>query len=71
MGISKKGRPNNIDSIVSEYDELLSPFVTTRISLKDWDESEIKTYTIDNIHFTKEGFKEIVKRINYKIRERA
>lgn len=51
-----KGRPKNINETVNHFDEIFSSAVKYRISLKNWQDNEIKKYTIDNIHFSKDGF---------------
>lgn len=64
-----RGRPKNINEEVNKYDEALFPFVKNRISLKNWNDQQIKQFTIDNIHFTDAGFVEITRLINEKIKE--
>lgn len=51
-----KGRPENIDQIVSSFDHVLEESLNNKINLKTWSDADIKMYTIDNIHFTKKGF---------------
>ncbi|MBD1365034.1 hypothetical protein IDJ77_14530 [Mucilaginibacter sp. ZT4R22] len=63
------GRPTNIDQMVSEYDELLGEKMPNRTTLKNWTDTEIKKFTIDNIHFTGEGFKKLFIDIHSKIKE--
>ena len=58
-GNFKKGRPLNINESVDLYEDALNKFIKVKISLKNWREKEIKDFTIDNIHFSKNGFKEI------------
>lgn len=62
-----KGRPENIDEMVSNFDDLLKDNITNVVNLKNWTNDEIKRYTIDNIHFTKEGFEELSRLIKNKI----
>ncbi|HEX8023212.1 hypothetical protein [Mucilaginibacter sp.] len=62
-----KGRPENIQTIVNSYDAILAKYIKNKISIKDWTPDEIKRYTIDNIHFTSLGFKELTKRIIQKL----
>lgn len=64
-----KGRPENINLIVNSYDELLNKELNNIIDLKEWDEEDIKKYTIDNIHFTREGFRKVYQLINKKIED--
>jgi len=68
-GNYKNGRPMNIDETVDSYDKLLSERLPHIISLKNWDNGEIKKYTIDNIHFSREGFDILYKTIKNKIEE--
>lgn len=62
-----KGRPENINTIVSEYDKIMNSKLKNKVSLRDWSEKEIKEFTIDNIHFTNKGFHVLNKRIEEKL----
>ena len=63
-GNFSKGRPKNIADFVSSYDDVLKDNLDYVVDLKKWNDFEIKKYTIDNIHFTKDGFKEVYRMIN-------
>ncbi|RWY48113.1 hypothetical protein EPL05_21270 [Mucilaginibacter gilvus] len=56
-----KGRPENIGELVGDFDSILNKYLRC-IDLKEWSDTEIKKYTIDNIHFTQIGFDEICNR---------
>jgi len=62
-GNFKKGRPSNIEDFITGFDEIMSGAIRNVVSIKDWNEEQIKEFTIDNIHFTKKGFKEMYDRI--------
>jgi hypothetical protein len=64
-----KGRPSNIDSTVSQFDMLLCKSLENVIDIRSWSNNEIMKYTIDNIHFTKEGFNVIYKLIRVKLND--
>ncbi|MBI2259907.1 MAG: hypothetical protein HYU67_13540 [Flavobacteriia bacterium] len=62
-----KGRPKNIMQTVNDFDSVMSYHIKNFIDLKSWDDNTIKDLTIDNIHFTKEGFYEIYQLIKKEI----
>lgn len=62
-GNYSKGRPANFNSVVKTFQQVLTASLKSVISLQNWSDNEIKQYTIDNIHFTTKGFKEIYKLI--------
>lgn len=55
-GDFKRGRPENI-SITHDYSDVFSSIFPSErlIDLRLWDKNEIKKYTCDNMHLTKEG----------------
>jgi len=63
-GDYKKGRPVNID-ITHEYSDLFSScFPPERlVDLRRWSDEDVKKYTCDNIHITKEGSDYIFERL--------
>lgn len=54
-----KGRPENIEDLVDSFDQLMMKYIPTVIDLKNWTDKMIQEYTIDNIHFTPSGFREL------------
>ena len=62
-GNFKKGRPANIEEFVSKFDRILEKELRNVIDIKGWTDENVKEFTIDNIHFTRKGFKEMYKRI--------
>lgn len=54
-----KGRPSNIENIVDSFDREMAKHINNIIDLKKWTISEVKEYTIDNIHFTPAGFNQL------------
>lgn len=66
-GNHSKGRPANIDEVVSAYDHIVSSMLNT-IDLKGWSNEEVMKFTVDNIHFSKVGFKEVQNRIFQKLK---
>ena len=66
-GNYKKGRPKNINELVSGFEEILHENLHNVVDLRVWSDEDIKKYTIDNIHFTKEGFLMVYKLIDSKL----
>jgi hypothetical protein len=64
-----KGRPSNIDDLVSNSDQIMETHLKNVVNLRTWKEEDIKKFTIDNIHFNEVGFKEVSKLIKAKINE--
>lgn len=62
-----KGRPSNIENTVTIFDTIMQVKIMQTIDLKQWSETEIQSYTIDNIHFTKAGFDAITRLLILKI----
>lgn len=54
-----KGRPANINELVSRFDSLMVENLSSTVNLRVWSYDDIKKFTIDNIHFTEEGFAEV------------
>lgn len=73
-GDFRRGRPRNID-ITHKYSDVFSDSLNPRnvIDLRVWGEDEIKKYTCDNMHLTKEGsdwiFNKIVERLDLNIKD--
>lgn len=61
------GRPENIEDVVTSFDAILGPEVPHIVDLRRWTEAEIREYTIDNIHFTRRGFKVVADLIERQI----
>lgn len=60
-------RPEKInDNLI--LDEFIGNKSTSNISLSKWNPSEIKKYTVDNIHLSAEGFKAIYSEINERLK---
>ncbi len=62
-----KGRPLNIQTYIDEFDSILMSKIPNIIDTRVWTDSEIKDYTIDNIHYTKKGFNQISKMLIKKL----
>jgi hypothetical protein len=67
-GNYEKGRPANIDALVSEFDYTVEASLQNIIDIKGWNDASIQKCTIDNIHFTTEGFQAISQLIHYKLK---
>jgi hypothetical protein len=63
-GDFKRGRPKNI-SITHDYCDIVSRFVpeTRLVDLRAWQGNDIKLYTCDNMHLTREGSDWIFERL--------
>jgi hypothetical protein len=53
------GRPANIGEVVGRYDRVMSARMPTVVDLRHWTDDEVRRYTTDNIHFTREGFRAV------------
>lgn len=51
-----RGRPTNIQEYVSRFDALMIDALPHVVSLKWWTPEQVKAWTIDNVHFTRQGF---------------
>lgn len=54
LKVNKFGRPRNI-SIIEKYSEILNENLPNIINLLNWNDIQIKKYTVDNMHLTYEG----------------
>jgi len=61
-GNYQKERPKNINMIM-RYNTELKNHLKHYIDLSKWEESEIKKFTVDNIHLNREGFNFLLKKI--------
>ena len=60
--VNKYGRPKNIN-IISEYSKLTLNKFDNVINLLEWNDNDIKKYTVDNMHLTFEGSEWIYNKI--------
>lgn len=58
-----RGRPANLDEVVSRFDAAMMAGLPDYVDLKGWSPEEIKKLTIDNVHFTAAGFRCVAQRI--------
>lgn len=58
-----RGRPSNLDEVVTRFDAVLMAALPVYVDLRDWSADDIMNYTIDNIHFTRPGFSCVARRI--------
>jgi hypothetical protein len=63
---NKYGRPKNI-GIISNYLKIASENIDCIIDLSQWNNQEIKKYTIDNMHLTYKGSEWIYNKIMKKL----
>ncbi len=63
-----KERPKNIN-LIEDYSKLFCKELSNVINLHVWNEKEIKKYTSDNMHLTKEGNDYIYQKLIEKINE--
>ena len=52
-----RGRPANIDEVVSGFDAVMERHLASVVNLKAWTTDQIQKRTIDNVHFSAEGFR--------------
>lgn len=62
-----KGRPKNINCVVNKFDKIMKENLKNVINIRDWSSDEIKKYTIDNIHFSRYGFKKMYQLLDKEI----
>ncbi|WP_277656463.1 hypothetical protein [Seleniivibrio woodruffii] len=62
QGSYEKARPENMNDIL-EYDNILRSAIDKYVTLSDWSDDDIKFYTVDNIHYTADGFRFIKEEI--------
>jgi hypothetical protein len=65
-----KGRPANIDEVVTSFDALMAEELPQVVDLRNWSDDEVKRWTIDNIHFTREGFHVVADAVDSAIQSR-
>lgn len=61
-GSYKRGRPSNIN-LVYENSIKLSPLMNNAIRISDWTEKNIREFTSDNMHLTKNGSDKLLQNI--------
>ena len=54
-----RGRPANIGSVVAEFEAAVKAGLPRVVDLWKWSDREVRTFTIDNIHFSRPGFKRL------------
>jgi hypothetical protein len=62
-----KGRPENIDEVVSRFDTALSQHLPRVVNIRDWTPRQVQERTIDNVHFTPKGFARVFTMIDEEI----
>lgn len=51
-----RGRPSNIDEVVSRFDAVMLSELPRTVDLRQWSLADVRRYTIDNVHFNRAGF---------------
>lgn len=54
-----RARPDDIDATVRAYDDLMLQSLPATVDLHRWTDHEIQQFTVDNIHFTRTGFRRV------------
>jgi hypothetical protein len=54
-----RGRPANISEVVGRFDDVMAGGIRHTVDLRAWSPEMIKEFTIDNIHYTRIGFKKL------------
>jgi hypothetical protein len=52
-----RGRPANLAAIVEVFDREMGLHLSRVVDLRAWTYNDVRRYTVDNIHFTAEGFR--------------
>jgi hypothetical protein len=67
LGNYSKERPKNMNEII-KYDRLILDTLKYSIDISNWTDSEIKKYTVDNIHLSSEGFRYLENELEIKLK---
>lgn len=62
-GSYERGRPANMNEILSYEERIAATFLGDRVSLVDWGEKEIRELTVDNIHLSERGVRYVERRL--------
>jgi hypothetical protein len=68
-GNYSRGRPANIQEFVSRFEDIMVDQLPHVVDLKGWSPEEVKQRTIDNIHFTLQGFAVVAESIAQTVTE--
>ncbi len=58
-----RGRPSNIEQVVSEFDQVLRPALPSVIDLRAWSLEAVQKFTLDNIHLNRAGFRQLTEMV--------
>jgi hypothetical protein len=62
-GTWQRGRPENVNDVIRRFDEEMLAALPRTVDLWDWSPEQVMRMTIDNVHFTPQGFREIERRV--------
>jgi hypothetical protein len=62
-GTWQRGRPKNVNDVIRRFDEEMLAALPRTVDLWDWSPEQVMRMTIDNVHFTSPGFREIERRV--------
>lgn len=54
-----RGRPVNIERVVQALDGQMRAAIPDVVDLSHWTPAQVKTHTVDNIHLSRQGFREL------------
>jgi hypothetical protein len=64
-----RGRPSNIDEAVSSFEAALTCELSRVVDLRQWTDEQVRRFTVDNIHYTRAGFDEISRMIEFHVED--
>lgn len=62
-----RGRPTNIEQVVQGLDAQMRAAIPDVVDLSDWTPEQVKQCTVDNIHLSRHGFRELTARIRSRL----
>jgi hypothetical protein len=59
-----RGRPINLDQVISRFDAVMTAGIPTQVDLSSWSPQDTMRFTIDNVHYTSTGFERVAQLID-------
>jgi hypothetical protein len=66
-----RGRPANIEQVVQGLDAQMRAAIPDVVDLSDWTPEQVRVRTVDNIHLSREGFREVAATLNTRVTRTA
>ncbi len=62
-----RGRPANIEQVVQRFDGRMRAALPDVVDLSHWTPRQVRSYTVDNIHLSQSGFREVAANLRPRI----